>query len=482
MAHVVVVGAGPVGLVTAMLLAADGQRVTLVDADGAALREETAVAASETGEARDINGWKRPGVRQYGQPHIIMPGGMRLLEHELPTAVDAVRVMGGCPFNGISGAWGVGAVGPEEPGDARFETLMLRRSLLEAALLATARRAEGITLRRSRVTGLVTGSAGTQKPPRITGVRTDDGTLEADLVVDAAGRDTRLPTLLGETGAAYEEPPGNTGFRYYSRFFRSADGSWPAPRRGLLTHHNSVSIITMPADRGIWSVTFVTSGRDQTLRALADGDAWDRAAAQYPEVAGWLAGEPLNGVVAMGGMGSRRRVLQRDGVPLVTGLVPVGDAWATTNPSFGMGMTMGFQQAVLVRDQLRKTGTADPAELILSYDRATEETLMPLWNDAVSWDRHRLAEIDEEIRGRTYTTDDPDWNLRNALDAVCLEDPALLRAVADVGFLLRTAEEALAGPGLLERAAELGAGVPRYVEPGPDRAGLLGALRVAEGE
>lgn len=463
MAHTVVIGAGPVGLVTAMLLAADGHRVTVLDRDSVELRDR-----------------KRPGVRQFGQPHILLPGGMRLLESELPAVVEELRAVGGRPYNTISGTWGIGRVGPERPGDDRFETLPMRRLLLETALLTAARRTDGVTLRQARVTGLLSGERRAPGSPHVTGVVTDDGTeLAADLVVDATGRDSRVPALLAALGAESVEREGSPGFRYYSRFFRSPHGTLPTPRRWLLTHHDSVSLITLPTEWGTWSVTFVTSGRDQELRALSDGGAWDRAAALYPELAGWLTGEASTGVTVMGGTATRRRGLQLDGRPLATGLVPVGDAWATTNPQFGMGMTLGFRQAVLLRDQLRKTDTDGPAELLLAYDRTTRETLVPLWDDTDAWDRHRLAEIDAEIQGRRYTTDDEMWQLRNTLDAVRLADPRLLRAVADVAGLLLTPDEALVRSGLLPRVAELGAGVPRYTEPGPDRAELLSAVGAA---
>ncbi|MDL5200011.1 FAD-dependent monooxygenase [Streptomyces sp. ALI-76-A] len=476
MAHTVVIGAGPVGLVAAMLLAAEGQRVTVLDRDLMDPRAEDVVASSAGGGRR-----QRPGVRQFGQPHILLPGGMRVLDRELPRAVAELGAIGGHPYNVISGAWGAGEVGAEQPGDTRFETLALRRPLVEAALLAAARETPGITLRRERVTGLLTAPKPPERDrPRVTGVVTADGaTVPADLVVDASGRDTRLPALLEKQGARLAELPGTNGFRYYSRFFRSPDGSLPKPRRWPLTHHDSVSLITLPADRGTWSVTLVTSGRDQILRALGETAVWDRAAALYPEIRPWLDGEPLDGVTVMGGTATRRHELLRDDRPVVTGLLPVGDAWATTNPQFGMGLTMGFRQAELLRDQLRKLGTEDPAELVLAYDRATEDTLVPLWADSDAWDRHRLAEIDEETQGRTYRSDDPAWNLRNVLDAVRLRDPRLLRAVADVASLLRTPDEALAGTDLLTRVAEWSVGVPRHTEPGPARSRLLTALGAA---
>lgn len=139
-------------------------------------------------------------------------------------------------------------------------------------------------------------------------------------------------------------------------------------------------------------------------------------------------------------------------------------------------MTTGFQQGVLLRDQLRKTGTDDPAEFSLSYGRANEKTFGPMWDNAEAWDRHRLAEIDGETRGRTYTTDDESRQLGNTLDAVRLRDPRVLRAVCDVACTYLTADEAFVRSGLIERVVQLGAGLPRYTEPGPTRTELLTAL------
>ena len=67
----------------------------------------------------------------------------------------------------------------------------------------------------------------------VTGVRTDDGeALAADLVVDATGRRSRMPALLREAGGpAAAEEAADCGFVYYTRFFRSADGSTPGRAR-----------------------------------------------------------------------------------------------------------------------------------------------------------------------------------------------------------------------------------------------------------
>lgn len=469
MSHVLVLGAGPVGLVTAMLLAGDGHRVTVVDRDPADLREE----ASAKGGA-----WKRPGVAQFGHTHILMPGGYQLLARELPGAIDRLLAAGGSRHNMIGGAWGLGNVGPRQEEDVRFETIAARRPVLEAVLFAEAAQTPGITLRTGeQVTGLVTGNSHTIGRHHITGVTIKAGqTIGADLIIDVTGRSTQIPALLADLGASPVEQNAAAGFRYYTRYFRSADGSLPLQPSWPVYHYNSVSAITAPGDNGTWSLTLVTSGRDQELRSLKDPEVWNRVAAQYPDVAHWAVGEPLTGVNVVGGTESRRRTYVHEGRPVVTGLVAIGDAWATTNPQYGMGMTMGTRHAVLLRDTLRTYTTDNPVDLALELHDATEKYLAPIWEGSQGWDTHRLAEIDAEIDGKAYATHDDDWNLRAMIDAVRLQDGDLLRGYADVGSMLATPDEALAQRGLIERVVELGLDAPRYSHIGPDRAQLLDSL------
>ncbi|MEU0725468.1 FAD-dependent monooxygenase [Streptomyces sp. NPDC006140] len=468
--HVLVLGAGPTGLVAAMLLAAEGLRVTVLDRDPG--------PPDGDGEAawRD---WRRPGVGQFRHSHCVLPGGTSLLAAELPGAVDRILALGGRPHhNMIAGAWDRAATGPRQPGDARFETIAMRRPLLDAALLAQARQTPGVTVRHGvQVAGLLTGKARSAAPPHVTGVLTQDGERwAADLVVDAGGRNSPVAGMLAGIGAEPEEYRVGTGFRYYTRYFRSPDGALPRQAPWPLCHHDSVSVLSVPGDRGTWGVSLVTSGRDQEMRALADADAWHRALSLYPWFAHLGEGEPVTGVTAIGGTDSRRRRLVVDGRPLVTGIVQIGDAWGTVDPQFGTGITMGWRHAAALRDVLRLAGSAAPLRQSLLLDTFAEENLTPVWEGFAAWDRNRLAEIDAEIQGGVRTTDDADWNLQIALGSARWKDPEILRGLADVGCLLAGPQEALVKPGLAERAVELAAGEPRYAEPGPSRGELLTAV------
>ncbi|MFI9769617.1 zinc-binding dehydrogenase [Streptomyces sp. NPDC052415] len=289
----------------------------------------------------------------------------------------------------------------------------------------------------------------------------------------ASGRRTELPAMLERLGATHVVHREETGFRYYSRFFRADDRGLPVSRYWPLTHHDSVSVITAPGDGDHWSVTLVTSGRDQALRRLSDPGVWDAVLALYPEAAHWAEGVPDGDVRVMGGTGTTHRRWVSDGEPLVTGLVAVGDAHMTLNPQFGMGMTAGLGQVQVLRDVVRRAGLGDPADLVLALDSELEERYWPTWNDGDTWDRHRLAEVDAEIRGESYSTDDPAWALRTALDTAATLDADVVRGFGRVASQLASAEEALIKPGLVQRIVELATGRPRYAPGAPDRAVLL---------
>ncbi|WP_206055028.1 NAD(P)/FAD-dependent oxidoreductase [Nocardia sp. CS682] len=462
---VVVLGGGPTGLTAAMLLAAEGVRVTVLDRDG----------ADPGGGAEGVwDRWRRPGVNQFRHPHIMLPGAYQLLVRELPQAVVELKTLGAVSHNMLGGAFDLPTIGGRRPGDERFETLSARRPVIGAGLGIAAAETAGITVRRgTSVVGLLT-EAG--QGTRVTGVRTSEGEgIDADLVVDALGRNSPVAKMLTELGLpAPIRQKDEVVFLAYSRYFRSPDGSMPAQAPWPLEHHNSLGITSVPGDAGTWSLALLVSGRDRAMRGLSDPAAWQRAAALYPDMAHWVTyGEPITGVLAMAGMESRYRRFMVDGRPVATGRLSIGDAWATTNPTFGTGITMGMTHAALLRDVLREAGFEDLEKLALRFDEVTEATRTPVQQASAAWDWHRIAQIDGDINSVPDETDDQDWNFRQAIEVAKLLDPGVLRAFGEVGSMLSSPEQALATPGLVDRIIELGAGTAPYPSTGPCRTALL---------
>ncbi len=93
--------------------------------------------------------------------------------------------------------------------------------------------------------------------------------------------------------------------------------------------------------------------------------------------------------------------------------------------------------------------------------------------DTIAFDRHRLAEIDAQIAGRLYETDDPGWLLGQGMMRGAATDPELLRAGAMISGVLARGVEVLAAPAILAEALEARS-LPGL--PGLTRAGLVKIL------
>jgi 2-polyprenyl-6-methoxyphenol hydroxylase-like FAD-dependent oxidoreductase len=358
-------------------------------------------------------------------------------------------------------------------GDERFEVLTARRPVAEAAIAGVAERTEGLDIRRGAPVASLTVANGAGAAPRILGVVTEDGeAIAADLVVDAGGRRSPLPRWLGEHGVTVPENVEDCGFVYYGRHFRSPDGTVPPAFGGLLHAYDSVSTLTLPADNGTWGVGVVAASHDAEMRKLKDVDTWSKVVASYPLVAHWADGEPLGDVDVIAKIEDRDRTFAVDGRPVATGLAPVGDAWACTNPSVGRGASIGLMHAAALRDTIAEHGLDDPDAFAIAWHEATERVVRPYYDETLVFDRHRLAQIDAQIEGRTYDPDDPGWRLGQALGAAAPKDPDLLRGSLDIAMILDLGADVMARPGFVERLLEVADPDPEP-PPGPSRAELL---------
>jgi hypothetical protein len=348
--------------------------------------------------------------------------------------------------------------------------------VVEAVLGLAAQSTPGVTVRRGvAALGLVAGAQAIRGVAHVTGVRTAAGEVPADLVVDASGRRSPLPDWLEEAGARRPvEELEDLGFVYYGRHFRSADGTTPPVVGPLLQTYGSVSVLTLPADNGTWGVGLIASSADKAMRDLRHVERWTAVVRSLPLAAHWLEGEPLDDrILVMAKIEDRRRTFTADGAPVATGVVAVADSWACTNPSLGRGATLGLLQCLSLRDTLRSTGVDDPAAFSAAWADATDSAAEPWYRATLSFDRHRLAEINAEIRGEAYRPEGDDWDIIQSLQFAAGSDPDCLRAVLSIFGLLRPIDEVLADPGLLDRAIAVGGGWRDAPLFGPSRSELL---------
>ena len=461
MGRIVFVGGGIVGTCAAMMLANDGHEVTVLE------RDPTPPPPPDTA----WDEWDRRGVNQFRMLHFFLAKFREVADTELPGLTEAMVAAGALKMNPLVGI-------PDEmtggwrDGDSRFDTVTARRPVGESVVAAMGAATPGVTIRRGvGVTGVVTGAA-IDGIVHVTGIRTEDGEeIPADLVVDAGGRRSAMPTWLRDAGSpGPNEMIEDCGFVYYGRHFRSADGSIPPAFGGLLQPYGSVSVLTLPADNGTWGVGVITSSKDAALRGMTEIGRWEKVVSAFPLVAHWIDAEPITDVKLMAKIEDRQRKYVVDGAPVTTGVVALADAWACTNPSLGRGISIGITHAAALRSVLRDVPLDDPRALALRWNDVTNEVVEPMFADTLAFDRHRLAEIDATIEGRPYETDDPGWLLAKALESSITKDPDLLRGFMDIVSLLDRGVNVLSRPGVAERALELADPTPL---PGPDRAELL---------
>ncbi len=471
MARIVVVGAGVVALGAAMLLAGDGHQVTVLERDPDA-------PPPDPGQAWER--WERPGLNQFRQGHVFLPGFRSVVEAELPRVAEALRAAGALRLNMIRDVLPSALTGGWQDGDERYEWLTGRRALVEAVLAAAAESTPGVEIRRGTVVvGLVTGSRARPGVPHVIGVRTRLGeSIPADLVVDMSGRRSALPAWLRGIDA---HPPveelEDSGFLYYGRYFRSADGSMPAMRGPLQMDWGTFTSLALPADNGTWAIVLVTGSKDPALRRLREAARWEAVVRSLPTVAHWLDGTPLEDEVqVMARLEDRSRCFVVDGQPVATGVVAVADSWACSNPANGRGASIGILHALTLRDQLRAAGLDDPAAFADAFHAATAEAVEPWYRATLATDRHRLGEIEAGLRGATYDSPDPAYELEKALDTAFERDPDCVRANFDIRFVLQTPAEVFAKPGLRDKILKLGSDWREEPPFGPTREQILAVV------
>ncbi|HUS62859.1 MAG TPA: tryptophan 7-halogenase [Acidimicrobiales bacterium] len=459
MAEIVVFGGSIIGSSAAMLLAREGHRVTVLESDPTHPPADP-VAAWDS--------WGRKGVPQFDQPHNLFPRARQIMDDDLPGLTEAILAAGGARMNPMANLPPTLADRSPFPGDERFEYVNARRPVLEAVIAHAAAATEGVSIRRgARVSGLTVDAAGAI--PRVTGVHLDDGSqVSANLVVDASGRRSKLAEWLGALGDVKPHVESeDSGFVYFTRYFRGPER--PQFLGPGLAPLGSISLLTLVGDNDTWSVTVFAASSDKDLRGLKDVARFAKVVGACPLQAHWLDGEPISHIKVMAGVLDRYRRYIVDGAPIATGVVPVGDAWACTNPSAGRGMTIGLIHAQRLRDAARQ-GVDD--DLPLRFDELTERDVTPFYRNQIASDRIRVAQMDAHRSG-----DDPPPGdaAMNAVLAAMPFDPFVFRAAVETLTCLALPQEIFARPEVV-KGIEAYAGQTPTPAPGPTRPELLALL------
>jgi 2-polyprenyl-6-methoxyphenol hydroxylase-like FAD-dependent oxidoreductase len=220
---------------------------------------------------------------------------------------------------------------------------------------------------RQRVTGVLLDAVGGGESPEF---------VAADLVVDAAGRGTRLPVWLNRWG--YQRAAEETvdiGINYASHLFRIPDG--------LITekvvvagasHDQSLGLGMLCYEDGTWVLTTFGVANAKPPRTFPEMLALADELLPKHFTDALAQAEPLGAPAFHAFPASKwRRYDKLDRFP--GGIVPIGDAVASFNPTFGQGMTMTSLQA----GHLLRALQSPDGDLARQLSRATFKTTFPVW-------------------------------------------------------------------------------------------------------
>lgn len=444
----VVIGAGLAGMLAAAVLSAAGaDEVIVLDRD-------------ELPDGPE----HRKGLPQGRHAHLLMPGGMDAMEELLPGAGLRARLLAAGAHE-ISLSSGMLALTSEgwlrrwrRPGPVM---ITCSRALVDWVVRETVRERTAVEIRRAAVVGL-TGSAG-----RVRGVRIaapgGDTDLDADLVVDASGRGTRVVSWLDGLGlTGVRERAVDSGLVNASRVYRVPEGAERFPltvvQANPYVSRPARSAMVMPIEGDRW---LVSCGGSRGGEPPADPEGFLRYALALPDpIVGRLisGAEPLTDVHLSRSTSNVRRYLEE--LPhWPEGFVVLGDALATFNPAYGHGMSVAaFGARVLGRELGRAGGLAAPG-LARRVLRGAARSADAAWTMAVSQDV-----LYPEVRGGRPTAAERVLTAysRRMMSAATGSYPAA-SAIWDVTSL-RTPPTRMFRPGAV-LAAVAGSPLPPSTEP-----------------
>lgn len=219
-------------------------------------------------------------------------------------------------------------------------------------------------------------------------VRRADGTeetLHADLVVDATGRGSRTSVWLQEFGyEAVQEEKHKIGLGYTTRYYRVPDEAF----EGNISI-NTVASAGVPrgaicqkidGDRAIVTAYGILGDHPPTDPEGFIGFIKSLAAPDIHEVL--TVSEPIDDPVAYKFPTNLRRHYQRM-TDFPAGLLVIGDAVCSFNPSYAQGMTVSALGSLVLRRHLADTHRPDPLRY---FEDLARDAVDGCWEMAVGAD------------------------------------------------------------------------------------------------
>ncbi len=485
--RIAVVGGSLAGLVAATLLGRRGHEVIVLDRDGLAPAGDPEAAAATA---------FRAGAPQIVQLHVIRPLGRLPVLRHLPDVYAGWLDAGVVEYSLAQQMPPTLADRSPRPGDDELTMLLFRRSTIDWVTRRIVAAEPGVSLRPGvRVTGLTAAPAataatagGVPQVPRVTGVTTDAGTIEADLVLDASGRRTRIDQWLRAIGARPTEvTAAECGVAYYTRYYRLRPGATLPGSPAMMVNlpMRRFMLAMFGCDHNTVGLCLVPPAEDRSFKAVRDPAVFTAVARTVPQAAAWLdVMDPETDVYPMGDLHNTLRRLVVDGTPVASGILAVGDSLCTTNPTFARGIAFALREVIHLADAVDEYPVE---ELTKVMEELTATRIEPWFADQAAIDAARLAALRRELRRTAARSVGPNESAAPAappdgrVDLASLRraagfDPELFRAQARLLGMLTPAPDVLADPAIVRRVREILAGVDRPPLPDPSEEEIAAAL------
>ena len=317
---------------------------------------------------------------------------------------------------------------------------LVERPLYEAAVRRTLTAEPTVTVRAGpSVIDLVVRRG---PVPVVEGVVLDTGeAIRADLVVDAAGRRSRLSGMV-ESHDARPASASKQGcaLMYISRYYRLRPGlDYPQLDSPIMAFIGWARSMAFPADNGTFALLATIAVRDPLRRRLTTEAGFRYFHSAVPLIRPWLdAGEPISPIRVMARLeNSYRRLADGDG-PVVGGMVLLGDSCLHTNPTAGRGVSLAFAQAEHLAVTIGEA--ADPIAYTLGLDTWTDAHVGVWHRPQTQADAAMAWRMQAAVAGQSAPPSDPAERLRSAAFHAARTD-------ADVAVTLRRMLHLIARPG-----------------------------------
>jgi 2-polyprenyl-6-methoxyphenol hydroxylase-like FAD-dependent oxidoreductase len=387
--HAIVIGSSIAGLTAARMLTNHFERVTVVERD-------------RLPDSADY----RAGVPQARHAHVLAVRGQQCLEGIFPGMHAELLEAGAHQTNmgtqsefNVFGNWRTPAF------ESAIVTTNCSRPLIESTIYRRlAAHPQVRFLQEHEATAICIDDART----RITGVRLRNRAdksaaefeIDADLVVDASGRNSKAPEWLAAWGfPTPHESTVNAHPGYASRLYRRPANfgeSWKAMYLMPEAPDQPRGAVILPMEGDLWQVTLF--GFDGDYPPTDEAGFMDFARSlPSPRIYEALSkAEPLTAPV--GFRKAENRLRHYDSLPrYLEGFLLCGDSVYALNPVYGQGMTVAALGAEAldrsISQHRKRRGDADLTGLAASFQKELGKVVAGPWQMATGQDRRwRSAE------------------------------------------------------------------------------------------